>query len=202
MPPRIVARQLSNPNGLLGPIIEKLMNRYNAKMNAFALQQLQATAGERILEIGFGGGVNLPSLIEQAAFVAGVDRSSSVVRRANARFAQAVKNEKAIFREANVEALPFESASFDKVCTVNTIYFWPSLEKGFAEIHRVLAPGGRAVIGFLPKEWMDLGGFPPDIFTSRATNGVTTALTNAGFQQVRVERPETTTRWNVVVASR
>lgn len=202
MPPRIVARQLANPNGLLGPFIGKLMNRYNAKMNAYALQQLEAAADDRILEIGFGGGVNLPSLLEDAAFVAGVDRSPSVVRRANARFVQAVTEAKAVFREANVESLPFESASFNKACTVNTIYFWPSLEKGFAEIHRVLAPGGRLVVGFLPKEWMDRGGFPPDIFTSRSPDEVTTALGNAGFQQVRVERPAPITRWNVVVANR
>jgi arsenite methyltransferase len=202
MPPRIIARQLSRPNGTLGFLVGKLMNRYNARINAYALQLLAVSAGDRVLEIGFGGGVNLPSLIADAAFVAGVDYSPSVVNRANARFLQAVASAKAVFREATVEALPFEAASFNKICAMNTIYFWSSLEKGFAEVHRVLAPGGRVVVGFLPKEWMDRGRFPSDIFTPRTAGEVTAALVNLGFQQVRVERPATTTRWNVVHANR
>jgi cyclopropane fatty-acyl-phospholipid synthase-like methyltransferase len=59
-------------------------------MNAFARAQLEVGPSDRILEIGFGGGVNLPSLIEIACFVAGVDSSRDVVRRAGARFRAAV----------------------------------------------------------------------------------------------------------------
>jgi arsenite methyltransferase len=98
--------------------------------------------------------------------------------------------------------IPFESATFAKACTVNTIYFWSSLDAGFTEIHRVLAPGGRLIVGFLPKEWMDRGRFPSDIFTSRAPEEVIAALTRCEFKDVRIERPQPTTRWNVVVATR
>ena len=101
-----------------------------------------------------------------------------------------------------MEELPFEVSSFGKVCTVNTVYFWSSLDVGFAEIHRVLSPGGRVVVGFLPKEWMDRTGMPKDIFTSRAPEDVIAALTKAGFSDVRIERPEPTTPWNVLVATR
>ncbi|MEO8924866.1 MAG: methyltransferase domain-containing protein, partial [Caldimonas sp.] len=65
-------------------------------------------------------------------------------------FHEAVSSGRAEFREGSVEALPFEAKSFDKVRTVNAVYFWSLLAAGFAEIHRVLSPGGRAVIGFLP----------------------------------------------------
>jgi hypothetical protein len=67
------------------------------------------------------------------------------------------------------------------VCTVNTIYFWRSLDAGFAEIRRVLAPGGCVVVGFLPKEWMDRLGHSMDIFTSRTADDVIAALTASGF---------------------
>ena len=116
-----------------------------------------------------------------------------MVRRAKARFSEAVSAGRAIFREGNVEELPFEVSSFGKVCTVNTVYFWSSLDAGFAEIHRVLSPGGRVVVGFLPKERMDRMGMPTDIFTSRAPADVVAALTKAGFSDVRIERPEPTT---------
>ena len=179
-----------------------LMNRHNAKMNAFALQQLQLTPADRVLEIGFGGGLNLPHLIAGAAFVGGVDRSAAMVRRAQSRFRHAVAAGRADFREGVVEEIPFADASFGKVCTVNTVYFWRSLDAGFAEIRRVLAPGGRAVVGFLPREHMDRMGMPPDIFTTRAPDEVVGALERTGFADVRIERPAPSTAWNVVVASR
>jgi len=87
------------------------MNRHNAKLNAYAVRQLDLTPSDRILEIGFGGGVTLPSLIAGAAFVGGVDRSREMVRRAKARFSEAVLAGRAIFREGNVEELPFEVSS-------------------------------------------------------------------------------------------
>jgi arsenite methyltransferase len=199
--PRFLARQLSRPTGLLGRVIARLMNRTNANMNAFAVGQLELTASDRVLEIGFGGGVTLPSLIARAAFVGGVDRSRDVVERAQAKFSGAVAAGRADFREGSIEALPFDAAAFDKVCTVNTVYFWASLDDGFAEIRRVLSPGGRVVVGFLPKDRMDRMGMPADIFTSRAPGDVIAALTQAGFAEVRVERPTATTPWNVIVAT-
>lgn len=202
MPPRFIARQLSHPTGFLGRIVGRLMNRHNARMNAFVVQELELTPADRVLEVGFGGGVALQELIPVAAFVAGVDRSPAMVQRANARFAEAVNAGRAEFRQGTVEALPFGPSMFGKACTVNTVYFWSSLSVGFAELHRVLAPGGRLVIGFLPKEWMDGMGFPADIFTSRTPEEVIEALASAGFRNVRVERPAPTTRWNVIIANR
>jgi arsenite methyltransferase len=198
--PRVIARQLSHPRGLLGRLIGWLMNRHNADMNAFAVNRLALSPADRVLEIGFGGGVTLARLIEGAAYVAGVDRSRDVVERARQRFAKAVATGRAEFRAASVEALPFEPASFGKVCTVNTVYFWKSLETGFREIRRVLSPGGRLVVGFLPKDRMERLGVPSDIFTARTSDDIVAALLRSGFRQTRVERPQPTTPWNVIVA--
>ena len=179
-----------------------LMNRHNARMNAFAVQQLDLCPCDRVLEIGFGGGVTLPHLINGSSFVGGVDLSREMVEWAQANYSTAVTAGRAEFREGSVEAIPFDTASFGKACTVNTVYFWFSLNAGFTEIHRVLAPGGRLVVGFLPKEWMDRLGHPPDIFTARTSGEVVAALTGSGFKHIHVERPDPTTRWNVIVATR
>jgi arsenite methyltransferase len=202
VPPRFIARQLAHPSGILGKVVGRMMNGGNARMNAFAVEQLELTSSDRVLEVGFGGGVALPKLIGIAAYVAGVDRSRSMVRRARATFGEAVRAGRAEFREGEVEALPFEALTFRKACTVNTIYFWTSLSAGFTELHRVLSPGGRLVVGFLPKEWMDGMRFPPDVFTSRSPDEVIDAAAAAGFQGMRVERPDAATRWNVIVANR
>jgi arsenite methyltransferase len=178
------------------------MNRTNAAINVFAVQQLALRTTDRVLEIGFGGGVTLPSLLKASSFVAGVDRSPDVVGRSKARFANALRAGRADFRVGTVEALPFEDGSFDKVCTVNTVYFWTSLQQGFAEIRRVLKSGGRVVVGFLPKERMDRMDMPTDIFTTRSPDSVIAALGETGFSDVRCERPSPKTSWIVVVATR
>ena len=198
--PHFIARQLSHPKGFLGRIIGWLMNRHNAGMNAFAVLKLELAPSDRVLEIGFGGGVTLKSLIDGAGFVAGVDRSTDMVDRARAKYSDAVRMGRAEFRAGNVEALPYSPASFGKACTVNTVYFWRSLEAGFAEIRRVLAPGGRLVVGFLPEDSMEKLGVPADIFTPRSPDDIIAALGRSGFKDVRVERPAPTTPWNVIVA--
>jgi len=201
MPPRFIARQLARPSGLLGRLVGRLMNRHNAKMNAFALQQLAPAPTDRVLEIGFGGGVNLPTLIDAGAFVAGIDRSPDMVQAARTRFAGAVTASRAAFCDGVIEAMPFDAASFDKLCTCNTIYFWSSLDAGVTEIRRVLSAGGRVVIGLLPKERMERMSFPTDIFTACAAEDVAAALTRAGFADVGIARPEPSTPWCVVVAT-
>ncbi len=117
------------------------MNVHNAAMNTFAVQQLDLKPSDRVLEIGFGGGASLPSLVQQASFVGGVDRSEYAVERASKHFAEAVSNSRADFRQGSVESMPFDSHSFNKACTVNTVYFWKSLEAAFQEIHRMLQSG-------------------------------------------------------------
>src|SRR5512143_1901431 len=149
MAPRFIARQLAHPSGFMGAVIRFMMNRHNARMNAFALRQLKLEPTDHVLEIGFGGGVTLPALLDAAAFVAGLDRSSEVIGWAKRRFSKQIRSGRADFRQGSVESLPFSTDDFDKVCTVNTVYFWTSLEAGFSEIHRVLKPGGRIVVGFL-----------------------------------------------------
>lgn len=189
MPPRFVAKQLSRPTGVGGKVIQLLMNRGNARLNRFAVAQLELQSSDRVLEIGFGGGVALPFLLSRARFVCGVDRSDDVIASARRRFSAAIGRGGADFRLGSVEALPFAPAAFDKVLTVNTVYFWTSLESGMDEIARIIAPSGRVVIGFVPKARMDRMNMPKDIFTPRSPGEVADSLTAAGFSQVEIRAP-------------
>jgi arsenite methyltransferase len=200
MPPRFIAKQLSNPTGFFGYVMGSLMNWHNAKLNAFAVQRLELNASDRVLEIGFGGGVALRRLIPIASFVAGVDRSEDAVKVAQSRFATPSSAGRVDFRVGSVDKLPFDSHSFDKVITVNTVYFWTSLESGCQEIRRVLSPGGRAVIGFVPKLRMDRMNMPKDIFTTRSPEELVSALSKAGFLDIRIAPPQDHAPWKVAVA--
>ena len=82
MPPRFIAQQLSHLTGVLGHIMGRLMNRNNARLNAFVVEQLELAPADHVLEVGSGGGVNLPALLGRATCVAGVDRSSTLLATA------------------------------------------------------------------------------------------------------------------------
>ena len=202
MAPRFIAKQLSRPTGWLGVVVMHLMNRGNRKLNAFALEQLAPRGTDRVLEIGFGGGLLLGDLLARAGFVCGVDLSDQALAAASSRFKKDVDSGRANFKKGSIEALPCTDSSFDRAITVNTVYFWAALSTGFSELHRVLSPGGQLVVGFLPKEFMDSMNMPTDIFTPRSSDEISGAMRDAGFAQVRSARPSASTKWQVVVGSR
>jgi SAM-dependent methyltransferase len=111
-------------------------------MNALARDALEARRGERVLEIGFGGGALLRALSADGALVSGVDTSAAMVAR----------SKRSAVHLAPVDALPFPAASFDKAVSLNSLYFWPDPEAAMAELARVVRPGGRLVLAFEPPE--------------------------------------------------
>jgi len=202
MASRFVAKQLSEPTGLGGRLIRALMNRGNAGLNGYALDQLGLSSKDSVVEIGFGGGVALPRLLAEAAFVCGVDRSPDVVKAAARRFSKAVETGRAEFRVGAVESLPSPDSAFDKALSVNTVYFWKSLEAGTREIARILKRDGRVVLGFVPKSRMDRMNMPADIFTPREPENVIAALQAAGFGDAEVRQPRVDAGWVVATGTR
>jgi SAM-dependent methyltransferase len=189
MPPRFVAKQLSNPSGLGGWLARLGMNRGNARVNAFAVDQLDVRPTDAVVEVGFGGGPNLRRLMDGSASVVGIDRSPDTVAAAARLFAAECAQGRARFLLGDVEKLPIADGSCTKALTVHTVYFWRSLEKGFGELYRVLRPGGLLAVGFMPRERMETMGMPPDIFSLRAPEEVCAAATAVGFAVDRRQPP-------------
>ncbi|HEX8215445.1 MAG TPA: methyltransferase domain-containing protein [Allosphingosinicella sp.] len=115
-------------------------------MNLAALEALDVQPGERVLEVGFGGGGLLRLILaEGAGEVIGADPSSAMVGRARRRFSS--RRRVKLF-EAPVTALPLPDCSVDKACSVNSLYFWCNLDAAAWELARVVRPGGRLVLCF------------------------------------------------------
>jgi ubiquinone/menaquinone biosynthesis C-methylase UbiE len=102
----------------------------------------------RVLEIGFGPGVSLAYLAQQAQQVIGVDVSGVMVQQARKRNAQAIAAGRVELHQASAERLPLAAASYDKVLSINSIQIWPDPAAGLREVRRVLKPGGRLALGF------------------------------------------------------
>lgn len=197
MAPRFLARQLSHPTGIAGWLVRLGMNRGNAGLNAFAIDQMELQPQDDVIEIGFGGGPNISRFLAHAASFTGVDRSADAVRAAQRRFATACRSGRAHFALGMVEALPFEDSRFDKAVSVHTVYFWSDLDPGFNELYRVLRPGGLLVLGFLPKDRMDRLDMPHDIFTPREPEQLLAAAARANFA-AEIRRPPTAAPWLVL----
>ena len=143
-----LAKQLGSPSGVFGRLLMRLLNRGNADMNDLTLEQISLQSGDYILEIGFGGGYLLDKIIatQTPSFIAGIDPSIDVLQIGNKKFARQIKQGYIELKQASGESLPYSDRFFDKICTVNTIYFWSNPQALLDECHRVLKLGGKLVI--------------------------------------------------------
>ncbi|MDX6711568.1 MAG: hypothetical protein QOH96_2584 [Blastocatellia bacterium] len=185
---RILARQLACPSGLVGRwFTAGWLDRANVAMNRATMEQLRIKEGDRVLEIGFGGGDLLEQILSdgRCEFVAGVDRSIDMVRVVEKRLRRIDKGKFEV-RVGDIEDIPYEDGSFTKLCSVNTLYFWRRPRVAMAECRRVLQHRGRMVLCFNSKE--NLIGWPihKHGFRLYELEEVQNMFTDAGFDSVEV----------------
>jgi arsenite methyltransferase len=139
-----VVPQLARPHGPLSRVVAPLLDRGNRTINLHVVGALELLPRQRVLEVGFGGGVGLQTVLDHEPTVAlsGVDPSREMVTRCQRRF-----GDKVTLVAGSVEALPQPNGSFDRAFGVNVCYFWPDLAAALAELRRVLAAEGRLVLG-------------------------------------------------------
>jgi len=105
-------------------------------------------AGERVLDLGSGAGTDslvAAQMVGPAGHVTGIDMTPEMLVRARSAAAtMGVANVE--FVEGEAERLPFSDASFDVVISNGVIDLVPDKDAVFAELYRVLAPGGRMQI--------------------------------------------------------
>ncbi len=110
------------------------------------LKALDLKQGERVLDIGAGMGLlayEMAATVGPEGRVSGIDISDDMLALARRRCADQPWTE---FRNADATALPYEDESFDAAVSTQVYEYVPDIPKALAELHRVLRPGGRAVI--------------------------------------------------------
>lgn len=186
---RFLARQLSQPSGLVGRLVlGRLWNARNAALNDMAFEHLALKPDDRVLEVGFGGGYLLGRMatVLSAGFLAGVDASPAMVAFCEKRHRRLVRQGKLELRCAGAEALPYPSGYFTKACSVNSIFYWQDAAQAMAELWRVVVDEGMLVLCFTCKHSLEDKAFTNYGMTLYQVDAVQGMMESAGFQQVRM----------------
>ncbi|HEX8442762.1 MAG TPA: class I SAM-dependent methyltransferase [Allosphingosinicella sp.] len=185
---RYLAGQFARPRGRIGRwLIAPWLDRIAGPSNRLAFRKLDVRSGDRVLEVGFGGGGLLGRLLAAGADVVGADISEAMIARARLRFRREAGQGRLRLLHCSVDRLPLDTASIDKAVSVASLYFWPDPAAGIAELARVIRPGGRLVLCFEPAE--ELRKWPGHRFGFRlfGQEEVEALLEAAGFQVLDVQ---------------
>ncbi|HEY9458856.1 MAG TPA: methyltransferase domain-containing protein [Gaiella sp.] len=104
--------------------------------------------GERVLDLGSGAGTDsliAAQMVGAQGRVTGIDMTPAMLAKARAA-AAAMEVTNVEFVESEAEQLPFRDESFDVVISNGVIDLIPDKDAVFAELYRVLVPGGRLQI--------------------------------------------------------
>ena len=140
--------QTRKPEGFLGKMMVNGMNGGHAKMADWGMSHLSKIAPKEIVEIGCGGGRNAGALLEKYpdAKVTAIDYSDVSVAKATSYNQKMIDAGRCVVKQGDVSQLDLAEEAYDLATAFETIYFWPGLEKCFAEVAKVLKLGGVFMI--------------------------------------------------------
>ncbi len=154
---KALASQLRRPENEDGVKTGVHMNEGNKIMNLEAIKAVNPCAHDRILEIGMGNGFFVKNIVSVHPTIVytGCDFSETMIREAEKINVEYIKSGSVKFHLASADKLPLIANSYNKLFTVNTIYFWEDPEHTLNEFKRVLTADGELTIVVRPKHVME-----------------------------------------------
>ena len=130
----------------LATVPETAVESFAGVANPFSLGRL--SPGERVLDLGSGAGTDslvAAQMVGESGRVTGIDMTPEMLAKARAAAAE-LGAANVEFVEGEAERLPFPDGHFDVVISNGVIDLIPDKDVVFAELNRVLVPGGRLQI--------------------------------------------------------
>jgi SAM-dependent methyltransferase len=181
---KAIGRQLRHPSGLGGRIVGHAMAIANRRPNRMAIDALEIVPGDVVLELGFGPGRAVKQLASMigGGQVLGIDQSATMLALASRYNRRAITSRRVALRHGTCDALPWPTASVDKVLAVNTAYFFGAAAVEIQEARRILRPGGLMALYATDASVMARWRFSgPDTHRTFDRDGLTAMLRTGGF---------------------
>ena len=140
---RFLAKHLGYDDSLVASLPDVAVESFAGVANPFLLQPL--AKGERVIDVGSGAGFDsfvAAHHVGPAGKVVGVDMTEEMLVKARST-ARELNRGNVEFRQGLAENLPVEGGWADVVISNGVINLCPDKRAVFAEIYRVLRPGGR-----------------------------------------------------------
>lgn len=119
----------------------------DVKWRKKVIDLVESTKPRKVLDIATGTGDLAISLAKTSASeIIGLDISEGMLAVGRKKIAEEKLSEKIKMVQADSEALPYENNSFDAITVAFGVRNFENLEKGLAEIFRVLRPNGIFVV--------------------------------------------------------
>lgn len=185
-----LASQLKNPSGEKGIEIADMMNETNIGMTKHAISCLNILPGDTILELGHGNCGHLDYLLQQNSGLKyfGLEMSELMKKEAQKINKVFIKEEQALFYLYDGLHIPFPDHFFDKIFTVNTVYFWAEPEKLLKDLYRVSKPGGKICITFAQESFMKLLPFTQFGFELYSIEKIEQLIASTSFHITGIEK--------------
>jgi SAM-dependent methyltransferase len=143
---RVLARITEYPDEWLDEVPEEAVEAFAGTGNPFNIRQLEA--GEKVVDLGCGAGIDsfiAAYQVGERGAVIGIDMTPEMLDKAlrlkgNGSFPQVE------FRAGYLEDIPVEDGWADVVISNGVVNLTPDKAKTYAEMNRVLKPGGRIQI--------------------------------------------------------
>lgn len=185
-----IASQLRCPSGINGEKMGKLLNQSNSEMIIESINFLNLEEKNSVLELGHGNCKHLKSLLNNAKHLKyfGMEISETMKEAAERINEVSIKKRKALFQMYDGMNIPYVANFFDKILSVNTIYFIKEPINFLNEIHRVLKPKGIFVLSLANSTFMKKLPFVvnSELFTLYGLKEIKNLINKSNFELFKV----------------
>ncbi|MCR5335021.1 MAG: class I SAM-dependent methyltransferase [Synergistes sp.] len=188
-----ITTNFSHPKGLLGRLMLTTMNMGHTPMAKWGFTQFDVPETGVIADLGCGGGMNVRRLLAMSpgARVYGFDISAESVAKTE-KLNKKDLGKRCKVLQGSVEKLPFKAGTLDLATAFETVYFWPDLERSFAEVRRVIREGGRFVVVNDPGDPSQKWDEKIPGMTSYTAKQIKDYMEKAGFTDITISKDKNT----------
>lgn len=177
-----MANQFEVPKGVLGKLAGKIMYFENQKINKWSITKLQIKEKDHILEIGYGPGYGIKTMMSSHSQITidGIDLSEKMHEEAMKKNRKWIETGKVYLSTGDVVNYQPEQ-HFDKVISVNNYPLWDLPIRSLKHLYNLMNSNGRIVLTVQPREEGST-----DTTAVELGKKITSDLQQAGFTNTEV----------------